>query len=226
MKYSSTMDNTEWMICIEIIVEPVTTGCAHSYCYTCISQSLQYSNTCPVCRTKIEDSFTLQVNRKLAKAIEKIDPQGFKKKKTELQKSHSLESQLQTVRFKYGNTHRKAKKPQKCRTTGYLKKHKWSVYIKSLDKNVGDRKCIEKVVFKLDKASFGKDEEVVQRAPFKFTSTGWGTFDVPMIIFWKSWVNKEPTVLRHPLSFENQGKSNFLCLQVEAKAAKEACPNL
>ena len=68
------------MICLEIIVEPVTTSCNHNFWYTCISQSLQHSNACPICRTKIKDDFVLQVNKKLAKAIEKADPIGFKRK--------------------------------------------------------------------------------------------------------------------------------------------------
>ena len=110
-----------------------------------------------------------------------------------------MQSQLHTVRFKYGNTHRQAKNPEKCKLTGYLKKHKWSVYIKSLDKKLPERKCIDKVIVKLDKASFGVDQAEINHAPFKFTSTGWGVFEVPMIVFWKDWMNKEPTVLRHPL---------------------------
>ena len=219
MKYTNTVESVECLICMEIIVEPVSTDCNHHFCYTCISESLKHSNKCPICRAKIDDNFNLHVNKKLAKAIEKADPINFKKKRTELEQANSLESQLQTIRFKYGNTHRNAKNPSKCRVTGYLKKHKWSAYIKSLDKKLPDKKCIEKVVFKLDKNSFGTEEAVVTRAPFKFTSTGWGVFEIPMIVFWKPWMKKEPTVIRHPLSFEDKGKFNFLCMQVDAKDA-------
>ena len=89
------------------------------------------------------------------------------------------------------------KKSRKCKLTGYLKKHKWSLYIKSLDKKLPERKCFDKVTIKLDKASFGVDQLGINHAPFKFTSTGWRVLKVPMIVFWKDWMNKEPTVLRH-----------------------------
>ena len=225
MKYTNTPESLECRICMEIIVEPVSTSCGHNFCYTWISQSLEHSNTCPIWRTRIEDNFDLQVNKKLAKAIEKADPVNFKKKKNELKKHNSLESQIHTIRFKYGNTHRRAKNPTKCKLTGYLKKHKWSVYIKSLDKKLPERKCIDNVTIKLDKRSFGKEQVVVTRAPFKFTSTGWGVFEVPMIINWKPWLKKEPTILRHPLSFEDQGKSNFFCIAVDAKQASQQLSN-
>jgi hypothetical protein len=61
----------------------------------------------------IKDNFDLRVNKKLAKAIMKADPINFKRKLTELKESNSLESQLQTVRFKFGNTHSKAKNARK-----------------------------------------------------------------------------------------------------------------
>ena len=80
MKYLSKMESTDCMICMEIIVEPVSITCGHHFCYTCISQSLEHANTCPICRGKIDDKFTLQVNKKLAKAIEKSNPAEFKRK--------------------------------------------------------------------------------------------------------------------------------------------------
>lgn len=205
---------------MEIIVEPVTTKCGHCFCYICISQSLEHSNACPICRTKVEDNFDLQVDKKLAKAIEKANPIGFKRKKKELKENNSLECQTHVVRFKYGNTHRKVTKPVKCKLTGYLKKHKWSIYVKSLDSQMSERKCIDHVVVKLDKKSFGKDEVVLKRAPFKFTSTGWGCFEVPIIIFWKSWVCKEPTIVRHMLSFDDKGRNSFINKAVDMKAKK------
>ena len=153
-------------------------------------------------------------------------PLNTKGNKTELKQMKSLNSQIQTIRFKYGNTHRKATNPEKCRQTGYLKKHKWSAYVRSLDQNLTDRSCIDSVTFKLDKNSFGKEQIMVKRAPFKFTSTGWGTFEIPMIIHWKAWMKKAPTVIRHELSFEGKGKANFLSLQVDTKSAKPHIHNL
>jgi hypothetical protein len=205
---------------MEIIVEPVATKCAHYYCYTCITQSLEHSDACPICRTKIDDNFNLQVDKKLAKAIQKADPVGFKRKKDELKKSNSLESQTHVVRFKFGNTHRMVKKPGKCKLTGYLNKHKWSVYIKSLDKNLPERTMIDYVVIKLDKESFGTDQILLTRAPFKFTSAGWGCFEVPIIIFWKPWTKKEPSILKHMLSFEGKGKTSFLNIAVNLQENK------
>ena len=220
MKYINKVDTLECMICMEICVEPVSTNCGHYFCYTCITQSLEHSNSCPIWRAKIEDNFALQVNKKLAKAIEKADPVGFKRKKDELKQANSLECQTHIVRFKYGNTHRMTKNPTKCKLTGYLKKHKWSVYVKSLDSSLGERQWIDKVVVKLDKKSFGTDQVILNKAPFRFTSTGWGCFEVPIIIFWKEWVKKEPTVLRHMLSFEEKGKITFLNVPVHVKDIK------
>ena len=126
------------------------------------------------------------------------------------------------VRLKYGNTHRMVKKPAKCTQTGYLKKHKWSVYLKSLDPTLSERELIEYAVIKLDEKSFGTDQVILNKAPFKFTSAGWGCFEVPIIIFWKPWTKQEPTVLKHMLHFQDKGKTSFLNIAVNLKNKKSS----
>mmetsp|Transcript_32792 Transcript_32792/g.50058 ORF Transcript_32792/g.50058 Transcript_32792/m.50058 type:complete len:89 (+) Transcript_32792:960-1226(+) len=68
---------------------------------------------------------------------------------------------------------------------------------------------ISKVRFGLDE-SFGVDYMDVRAESakaFEMTFNGWGTFTVPMTIYWKRETGiKEPLELEHYLCFEGSGK--------------------
>ncbi|XP_058070130.1 uncharacterized protein LOC131219142 isoform X2 [Magnolia sinica] len=44
-------DDFECTLCLKLLYEPVTTPCGHSFCRSCLFQSMDHGNKCPMCRT-------------------------------------------------------------------------------------------------------------------------------------------------------------------------------
>ncbi|CAA6657437.1 unnamed protein product [Spirodela intermedia] len=44
-------DDFECTVCFKLLYEPVTTPCGHSFCRSCLHQSMDHGNKCPMCRT-------------------------------------------------------------------------------------------------------------------------------------------------------------------------------
>lgn len=44
-------DDFDCTVCLKLLYEPVTTPCGHSFCRSCLFQSMDRSNKCPLCRT-------------------------------------------------------------------------------------------------------------------------------------------------------------------------------
>ncbi|MCB0369112.1 MAG: hypothetical protein KDD45_06570 [Bdellovibrionales bacterium] len=40
-------------ICLEILICPALTSCGHTFCYSCIDESMLFSHNCPNCRENI-----------------------------------------------------------------------------------------------------------------------------------------------------------------------------
>jgi len=57
IKIFRDIETTECSICMETNANSMTL-CKHSFCYDCINKWYQKSNTCPMCRSPIEDVFT------------------------------------------------------------------------------------------------------------------------------------------------------------------------
>ena len=59
-------------ICMRLLIDPVSTGCGHTFCRDCISRSLDYRQQCPTCRAPC--SATLGVNVLLSTLIRERFP--------------------------------------------------------------------------------------------------------------------------------------------------------
>ncbi|ORX36950.1 PUA-like domain-containing protein [Kockovaella imperatae] len=62
-------------VCAMMLFDPVTTPCQHSFCYKCLSRSLDHSNRCPVCRQDLPGFAFFQdhsVNRVLLAVIKTV----------------------------------------------------------------------------------------------------------------------------------------------------------
>jgi len=44
-------DDLECSLCSNLLFEPVTTPCGHSFCRDCFARTQDHSNKCPLCRT-------------------------------------------------------------------------------------------------------------------------------------------------------------------------------
>ncbi|KAI5733949.1 hypothetical protein M8J77_000686 [Diaphorina citri] len=47
------------ILCRSTIWKPVTTPCGHSYCWMCLDRCLDYSSSCPLCKTSLADYLTV-----------------------------------------------------------------------------------------------------------------------------------------------------------------------
>eukprot|EP00668_Euglena_longa_P005071 GGOE01005950.1.p1 GENE.GGOE01005950.1~~GGOE01005950.1.p1 ORF type:complete len:1120 (-),score=225.69 GGOE01005950.1:754-3888(-) len=65
-------------VCWDVLRNPVVLGCAHRFCWSCITQALESSDCCPVCRKRqlLEDG-DLEVDVWLAEFVEQHLPPGM-----------------------------------------------------------------------------------------------------------------------------------------------------
>jgi len=80
-------------------------------------------------------------------------------------------------------------------------------------------KYIEKVTFDLH-PTFRKNHYEYKKEPFELLMTGWGTFEIPIKIYWKEWLKLPPAHLEHHLSFDGEGETKTYMLEYEKLADK------
>lgn len=70
----------ECTVCTELLLDPVTTSCGHTFCRACLRQSMDHNTRCPVCRTVLllNHSAQLPVNVTLAALMSKLLPEAMK----------------------------------------------------------------------------------------------------------------------------------------------------
>ena len=75
----------ECLICMDILLEPVTTICGHTFCRYCLIQYLKENKNCPLCRKPIFQSVdNLSKNIILENIIKKKYPSKYEKKQKDL----------------------------------------------------------------------------------------------------------------------------------------------
>ena len=57
------LDDCTCSICIDILVEPVALPCKHEFCMSCIFNSINILQKCPLCRQIVPDSILREKNR-------------------------------------------------------------------------------------------------------------------------------------------------------------------
>lgn len=65
-------------VCYSMILDPVTTGCGHTFCRKCLARALDHSNHCPLCRRapRIATSLSQQTsNQCLTKLLDGLCPE-------------------------------------------------------------------------------------------------------------------------------------------------------
>ncbi|WCJ35902.1 LON peptidase N-terminal domain and RING finger protein 3 [Euphorbia peplus] len=81
---SDRTDEFDCTLCLKLLYEPVTTPCGHSFCCSCILQSMDRGNKCPLCRTVLFISpRTCAISVTLNNIIQKIFPEEYAERKSE-----------------------------------------------------------------------------------------------------------------------------------------------
>ncbi|XP_052732984.1 uncharacterized protein LOC108331747 isoform X2 [Vigna angularis] len=77
-------DDFDCTLCLKLLFEPVTTPCGHSFCRSCLFQSMDRGNRCPLCRTVLFISpRTCSISVTLKNIIQKNFPEEYAERKQE-----------------------------------------------------------------------------------------------------------------------------------------------
>ncbi|KAF5734678.1 receptor-like protein kinase [Tripterygium wilfordii] len=77
-------DDFDCTLCLKLLYEPVTTPCGHSFCRSCLFQSMDRSNRCPLCRTVLFISpRTCTISVTLNNIIQKNFSEEYAERKSE-----------------------------------------------------------------------------------------------------------------------------------------------
>ncbi|XP_024017063.1 LON peptidase N-terminal domain and RING finger protein 3 isoform X2 [Morus notabilis] len=84
-------DDFDCTLCLKLLYEPITTPCGHSFCRSCLFQSMDRSNKCPLCRTVLFISpRTCSTSVTLNNIIQKNFPEEYAERRTEHQSLTNL----------------------------------------------------------------------------------------------------------------------------------------
>ncbi|KAJ0973752.1 hypothetical protein J5N97_015717 [Dioscorea zingiberensis] len=79
-------DDFECTLCLKLLYEPVTTPCGHSFCRSCLLQSMDHGNKCPMCRTILFMSpRTYPISVTLNNILQRTFPMEYAERKSEQQ---------------------------------------------------------------------------------------------------------------------------------------------
>uniref|UniRef100_A0A0D3DWM7 RING-type domain-containing protein n=2 Tax=Brassica oleracea var. oleracea TaxID=109376 RepID=A0A0D3DWM7_BRAOL len=77
-------DDFDCTVCLKLLYEPATTPCGHTFCRSCLFQSMDRGNKCPLCRTVIfMTPRTCAVSVTLNNIIQKNFPEEYAERKSE-----------------------------------------------------------------------------------------------------------------------------------------------
>eukprot|EP00268_Persea_americana_P068933 TRINITY_DN9696_c0_g1_i2.p1 TRINITY_DN9696_c0_g1~~TRINITY_DN9696_c0_g1_i2.p1 ORF type:complete len:347 (-),score=44.62 TRINITY_DN9696_c0_g1_i2:2597-3637(-) len=77
-------DDFECTLCMKLLYQPVTTPCGHSFCRSCLFQSMDHGNKCPMCRTVLFVTLnTCSMSVTLNNIIQKNFPEEYAERKSE-----------------------------------------------------------------------------------------------------------------------------------------------
>ncbi|KAI4335956.1 hypothetical protein L6164_014548 [Bauhinia variegata] len=82
--HAERTDDFDCILCLKLLYEPVTTPCGHSFCRSCLFQSMDRGNRCPLCRTVLFISpRTCSISVTLNNIIQKNFPEEYAERKQE-----------------------------------------------------------------------------------------------------------------------------------------------
>lgn len=78
------IDDFDCTVCLKLLYEPVTTPCGHTFCRSCLFQSMDRGNRCPLCRTVLLISpRTCAISVTLNNIVKKTFPEEYAERKLE-----------------------------------------------------------------------------------------------------------------------------------------------
>ena len=204
--FKGSNNEYECPICYLLITRPSITPCKHLYCKNCIETVLDNELKCPLCRSDLIN-FVPKIDEALFLKISKAFPKEYEAR----EKDYELTlSKIIKKKFIYGNSC-----AQVDDLLGGSNTNKWKLFFRT-EENEHVDKYIKKLIIELHPTFKPKTIEFT-KGPFELVRLGWGTFNIPIKIYWKDHLNKEVTEIEHYLSFEDDVKATKFTVEFNRK---------
>ena len=180
--------DTECMVCFVTMVEPVTLPCGHTFCMQCLSEFFERKRECPMCRRVPPTTFKLKIDTVKQNQIKQVDAKVFAEEEKKLEIEKKTKVTMLELDMIYGNRHEEGKAVGNAANT-----HKWTMFVKFARNDINASKLIEKVRIELHETFRQPVREIKPNkdGKFEFVMNGWGTFNIPITIFFKKGVGME-----------------------------------
>jgi hypothetical protein len=196
----------------------VTTKCNHTFCYLCLEELMEMSTNedsfkCPMCRSNFDKTFKLVINKDQENMIKSSFPNEYAHRLKAIEQLKKTRKNQIRIKLLYGNKHELILDPKESRSNSECQnKHRWTVFVEA--SNVETKDIIQKVVFGLH-PTFGCTKIEVKHNPYELVRVGWGTFDIPIKIYFRKFMKREPLEINHYLSFSGNGETKVNILKID-----------
>ncbi|EAS03606.2 YEATS family protein (macronuclear) [Tetrahymena thermophila SB210] len=210
-------------ICLGLFYNPVTTKCSHTYCKMCLEELVEYEQkvVCPLCRKEIKNIANLVVDKQKEQYLAQQFPTEFAKRLEEAKRQEQLKANSVFLIIEYGNSHEYEQNPLQSQSNpSKQNQHRWCCFVKLSNLEGKESDYIERVEFKLHE-TFKQPLVITNKAPFQVSRLGWGTFQIPIKIYWKNWLQiQQPTELNWNLQFSQPEKKSIFKLKISQDILK------
>ncbi|KAL4509285.1 hypothetical protein ABPG72_018216 [Tetrahymena utriculariae] len=210
-------------ICLGLYYNPVTTKCNHTYCKMCIEELIEYESQalCPLCRKEIKNFANLIVDKQKEQYLAQQFPKEFAKRLEEAKRQEQIKANQIFLVLEYGNNHEFEQNQQQSQSNpNKTNSHRWCCFVKLNVSQGKESDYIDRVEFKLHE-TFKQPLVTSNKAPFQVSCLGWGTFQIPIKIYWKKWLQiQQPTDLNWNLQFDKPEKKLIYKLKINQDILK------
>ena len=89
--FANDEEDMDCKVCYNVLFQPVTTFCGHTFCRECLLRCLDHRSVCPCCRQELNCS--VEISRKVTTEVEEIAKQLFRSEYAQREKSFTEEKQ-------------------------------------------------------------------------------------------------------------------------------------
>ncbi len=216
---SQNLDITNYTcpICLNLTIQPVKTECNHLFCNFCLEELMDNSPDledfkCPMCRCVFSKSYIPIIEKQFDEYLLKSFPEEYIQRKKLIDDQLKSIEQYKKIKILFGNRHELITNPKQSRSNSEcVNKHRWTCFVEIAGEPDAS-KLIKKVIFGMH-PTFGCSEVNVTQSPFRISRIGWGTFEIPIKIYFHQ--SKQVVNLSHYLSFDGEGKTSVYILKVK-----------
>ncbi|KAL7745960.1 hypothetical protein RI367_008549 [Sorochytrium milnesiophthora] len=218
---SPSDDSLSCPVCQQVLYQPLTTPCNHSFCGVCMTkwyfnsphmrftpleeqacpaERAQTSKPCGLCRRSVAWQ-DLRLDAALHERAEQTFPQESARRRAEIEELARF--QVKTASLYIGNTHTYVFEHMLTRKPNV---HLWTFFVHMEDAEE-EQRLIDRVVVNLH-PTFDPRSVTLTQPPFEVRRLGWGYFLINVQIFWKAEFaaqTSNPSEYQWQLDFHGEG---------------------